>query len=290
MKTASFSRLPALQPFFSIAWSRTPTWSDPRIVVLLLLASYIILGITQLGFNRSPAQILVIIGAACLLDMGLGKLFRRQLLFPLSAAITGCSLSILTNYAHGLWLPLIPVFLAISSKYLFTVRDRHVFNPALFGITVSLLAARGAISAAPAYQWGGSAAMIAFIVTAAVLLFALRIQRTVLMVSFLLFYGVQTLVRAILMHHLIPPESIILGTIGSPAFYLFTFFMITDPATSPRTVSGQVQMALAITLIDFGLHTRESLPTQTVADGLPAPKIHWLPATLAPARRLLWRC
>jgi Na+-translocating ferredoxin:NAD+ oxidoreductase RnfD subunit len=271
-------------------WDRTPSLSDPRLPVLGVLALYVVLGITVLGFNRSPAQILLIVSAACLLDMLFHWLFRRSggagekifgqvngstsstpqipitsskktVLFPLSAAITSCSLSILTNFAHGLWLPVVPVFFAISSKYLFTVKGRHVFNPALFGITISLLVGRGMISASPAYQWGGSVAMVAFIVTAALVLFAFRIQRTALIVSFLGFYAIQLGVRAYLMYHLIPPQTLLMGALTSPAFYLFTFFMITDPATSPRTRKGQIGMSLSIVLIDLYLHKFESLST-----------------------------
>jgi enediyne biosynthesis protein E4 len=268
------SKLPKPQ---SWQWERTPSFSDPRLSVLGVLALYIVLGVTVLGFNRSPTQILLIISSACLLDMLFHWLFRERfegekettttsnpfkaLLFPLSAAITGCSLSILTNFAHGLWLPLVPVFLAIASKYLITVKGRHVFNPALFGITMSLLVGHGMISASPAYQWGGSVAMVMFIVTAALLLFVFRIQRTALIISFLAFYAIQLGVRAYLMRHLLPPETLLMGALTSPAFYLFTFFMITDPATSPRTVKGQIGMSLCIVFIDLYLHKFETLST-----------------------------
>ncbi|MEA5581227.1 FG-GAP-like repeat-containing protein [Nodularia harveyana UHCC-0300] len=247
-------------------WERKPSLSDPRLAILAILISYIILGITVLGFNRSPAQILLIISSACAFDMLLHWLFKqRQLLFPLSAAITGCSLSILTNFAHGSWLPLVPVFFAISSKYLFTAQRRHIYNPALFGITASLFLGNGLISAAPAYQWGGSIAIIIFIITAALLLFALRINRTALIISFLGFYTIQLGIRAYLMHDLIPAETIVMGALSSPAFYLFTFFMITDPGTSPPTKKGQIWMSLIIVILDLYLHKFESLSTFFIA-------------------------
>ncbi|HYW18904.1 MAG TPA: FG-GAP-like repeat-containing protein [Nodularia sp. (in: cyanobacteria)] len=247
---------------FHWQWERKPSLSDPRLAILSILIFYIILGITVLGFNRSPAQILLIITAACGFDMILHWLFKqRQLLFPLSAAITGCSLSILTNFAHASWLPLVPVFFAISSKYLFTANNRHIYNPALFGITASLLLGNGLISAAPAYQWGGSIAIIIFIITAALLLFALRINRTALIISFLGFYTIQLGIRAYLMQDLIPAETIVMGALSSPAFYLFTFFMITDTATSPQTKKGQIWMSLIIVLLDLYLHKFESLST-----------------------------
>src|SRR5579859_1690581 len=61
---------------------------DPRIPVLLLLAGYLLLGFTTLGWNRSPMQVLVTSASACVLELFLGRLFGRKLEFPLSALIT----------------------------------------------------------------------------------------------------------------------------------------------------------------------------------------------------------
>ena len=238
-----------------------PRRDDPRIPVVILLSVYVAFGITVLGFNRSPAQIAVVIGTACVLDVILHRLVHRQWLFPMSAAITGLSLSILVNYAHGSWLPVVPVFLAIASKYLVTFDGRHVFNPALFGIVSALLVSDDMISVAPTYQWGGIPAVAAFVVTAAVLTFGLRIKRTTLVVSFLCLYAVALALRAWLTRYHVPPQTLFMGAATSPAFYLFAFFMITDPATSPASRRGQLLMAATIVVLDFIFHTRESLAT-----------------------------
>ncbi len=240
---------------------RIPTWKDPRVAVAALLFSYIVVGITFLGFNRSPVQIFSIVFTAVVLDLVLHRFLKRQWIFPFSALITGLSLSILVNYAHGMWLPLIPVFFAIASKYLFTVNGRLVYNPSLFGIVISLLVADNMISISPAYQWSGISSMAIVVVTAAILLFVLRIQRSALVISFLLFYTLALGLRAWLTQHHLPPETLIIGSLTAPAFYLFAFFMITDPASTPNSKKGQVLMALAIVLIDLYLHTKETLST-----------------------------
>ena len=246
----------------NIILDRKLSRDDPRIPFLAILLVYLVLGITLLGFNKSPQQILVTIAFACVLDMLLHALFKNgRVLLPLSAAITGASLSILVNYAHGAWYTLIPVFFAIASKYLITANGRHVFNPSLFGIVIALVVSDGMISASPAYQWGGTVSVAAFIVTAALVLFVFRIQRTALIVSFLGFYTASLALRAWLVRWHIPPETIILGTLTSPAFYLFTFFMITDPATSPRSTRGQVLMAFIITVTDLALHKMQAYST-----------------------------
>lgn len=250
----------------NLQWDRIPSWRDPRIPFLAILTCYVVLGITVLGFNRSPAQIIITVGAACLLDMGLHYLLReKRLLFPLSAAISGIGLSILMNYAHGLWLPLVPVFFAIASKYALTFNGRHIFNPTLFAVVICLKFADGMFSAAPAYQWGGSAAMAAFVVTAALVLFVFRIGRSALILSFLLFYFLELALRAWLTRWHVPPETLFMGAMTSPAFYLFTFFMITDPQTSPQGKWQQIGMSFCIVLIDLVLHQYESLSTLFLA-------------------------
>lgn len=243
-------------------WLRIPALKDPRVPVACILLSYLILGMTVLGFNRSPLQVGITIATAAALDM----LFHRILLggaplFPFSGIITGMGLSILINYAHGYWLAAVPPIFAIASKYLITFRGRHVYNPALFGVVACLLLTDGMISTSPSYQWGGSYAIVAFVITLALFFFVLRIKRIVLILSFLGFYSIALLLRAWLTRWHMPMETWVMGALTAPAFYLFTFFMITDPMTSPGSRSGQIIVALGIVVFDFALHLKESLFT-----------------------------
>jgi hypothetical protein len=49
---------------------------DPRLSICFLLFSYLVLGITVLGFNRTPIQILTTSFSACLLEMALFYFFK----------------------------------------------------------------------------------------------------------------------------------------------------------------------------------------------------------------------
>lgn len=253
---------PQSKHLFGLTPMSIPSLSDPRWPFALILTLYGILGFTLFGFNRTPLQMFLIVSSGALLDVTLSAILKRRWVFPLSAYISCCSLALLLNYSHQNWLLFLPVYLTVGSKYVLTFKGRHVFNPSMFGVATSLLLAGDLITTAPAYQWaGGEITMTAFIFMAALVLFFFKIQKTWLVASFLFFYAIQTAIRAVIMKHHIPPEMLFIGTIASPPFFIFTFYMITDPATSPKSPKAQVLFALVLTLVDLYLHVFESVFT-----------------------------
>ena len=132
-------------------------WRDPRVAVALILFTYLVLGFTFLGFNRSPWQVAVTSISACALEGGLTWAIKRTIIFPLSALVTSFGLSLLLNYSHSFGLLFVPVLLAIGSKYILTFNRKHAYNPAQIAVTLCLLFSQGLITSAPAYQWNGIA-------------------------------------------------------------------------------------------------------------------------------------
>ncbi len=234
---------------------------DPRIPVAGILLTYLILGLTVLGFNRSPLQAITTTITCCSLDVLLTYFFKRKWIFPLSAMITSFSLSFLLNFSHDFMLLFIPIFFAIGSKYIFNLNGKHFFNPAMMGVALSLLFSEELITASPAYQWNGIGAMSLFIITLGLLFVIPKVGRTWLVLSFLFFFSIQTALRAWIMKHHLPFETLFLGTLSSPAFYIFTFFMITDPATSPKSKKDQILVGFLLATIDLALHLRQSYYT-----------------------------
>jgi hypothetical protein len=231
---------------------------DVRYIVLAILVIYLILGFTVLGFNRTPTQAIITCLCTMIFEVVLCYIFKKKLIFPLSALITSCSLSLLLNYSHNYWILLAPVFFSIGSKYFFTLDGKHVFNPAQIAVTLSLLITSGLITAAPAYQWNGIESMGAFIAMLGIFFLLPRINRHWLVISFLITFTIQTFLRAQIMKHHLPFETLFLGTLTSPPFFLFTFFMITDPATSPKSKKAQIWIGIAIATIDLLFHLRQS--------------------------------
>ena len=234
---------------------------DVRYVFTGILLTYNILGITVLGFNRSWLQVLITVVAGVLLHLFYDFVFFRKFFFPISAVTSSLGLCLLVNYGHSLIYPFVPIFFAISSKYFFNFKGRHTFNPALMGVTLSLLIASDFISSAPAYQWNGVAAMALLIILPALILFMPKIKRGYLVVSFLLVFTLQITLRSILIRHYLPFNTLFFGTITSPAFFLFTFFMITDPMTSPAGKKQQIIVGVSLALLDLIFHLFSSYHT-----------------------------
>ncbi len=242
-----------------------PPISDMRWRIFMLLFIYLLMGMTILGFGRKPLHVFLLIALGGLLDLVLNLLIRKQKIFPLSAMVSCCSMAIILNWSYDFHNLFLPVFICIASKYIFTFNGKHFFNPSLFAIVFCILFGGEYITLSPSYQWYGSAEsawfMLYFMMTGVLLLFVFKINRGWLIVSFLSVFVIQTIVRAYVMQHIIPFETLFVGALTSPAFYLFTFFMITDPATSPTTRNQQIIVGTSIALLDFFFHMKYSLYT-----------------------------
>jgi len=238
-----------------------PNLLNPKYVVCFILFLYNVLGVTVLGFNRTYTQIFMTVIACAILQVVLDQTFKKKIVFPWSAITTGFGLSILLNYGHSLLLPLVPVFLAIASKFFFTFKGKHVFNPGLMGVVLSLLLTNEFISPAPAYQWHGLSSMSLFIIMPSLFLFMPKINRHYLVGTFLGVFTLQLILRSIFIKHYLPFNTLFFGTITSPPFFLFVFFMITDPATTPSDRKQQVYVGAILAILDLLFHLFRSYHT-----------------------------
>jgi Na+-translocating ferredoxin:NAD+ oxidoreductase RnfD subunit len=146
----------------------------------------------------------------------------------------------------------------MASKYIFRVavgvdRDgkpvlRHVFNPSNFGITVTLLLFP-TVGIAPPYQFTENTSGVVDWILPLIIICTgsyLNIKatgRAPLIIAWVFAFAVQAVVRAAI--HGAPIEGELLPLTGF-AFMLFTFYMITDPATSPSKTTSQVGFAVGV--------------------------------------------
>src|SRR5436305_14489133 len=243
---------------------------DMRLAALRRFATAItvlnVLGHTVLGFEQSLATpvtaVLVAYATEILLELveswrlgrgprflgGFGKLVD----FLLSAHITGLAVSMLL-YANERLPPVaFAAAVAISSKHLFRVGTngarRHFFNPSNLGITATLLAFPWVGIAQP-YMFtenlrGGWAWLLpAIIVCSGSFLNGVFTRTPPLILTWLGAFVLQAAVRHFVFGNLFLPS---LNPMTGVAFLLFTFYMVTDPATTPTTVRGQMGFGAAM--------------------------------------------
>lgn len=226
-----------------------PGLSDPRLVQIGILAAFTLLGKFLLGFEVAWLQIAVAVLTACLLDAALS--YRRSdiLLVPASALISGLSLGLLLR-SPEFWPFLLAGAVTVVAKHFIRVRDSHVFNPSNFGLVVALALPWADGRVTPG-QWGDSWVLL-FLILNLGFFIIYRIRRLHLVATFILSFAAFGLVRSALE---LSSVYSLYASLVSGSFLLFTFFMITDPMTSPGTVSGRVLYAVVVAAVDAVLRS-----------------------------------
>ena len=243
---------------------------DMRLAALRRFATAItllnVLGHTVLGFEQSLAQPIVAVATAYAMEMLLELLESRRLGrrprflgsgvrlvdFLLSPHITGLAVAMLL-YANDRLLPIaFAAATAIGSKYIFRVGlnggQRHFFNPSNLGITATLLAFPWVGIAQP-YMFTenlsgiGDWILPAIIIASGSFLNAKLTKRIPLILGWLGAFVLQATVRHFLLGNLFLPS---LNPMTGVAYLLFTFYMVTDPATTPSSVRGQVAFGASV--------------------------------------------
>jgi hypothetical protein len=232
-----------------------------------------ILGHLFFGFEQSYAQPLVAVAAAyvteLLLELIDARCNRRPLRFTgggarkfidflLSAHITGLACAMLLYANERLGPVIFAAVVAICSKCLLRVPaergTRHFFNPSNFGITVTLLCFAW-VSVAPPYQFTenmtgvGDWILPAVIVCTGTFLNARFTRRLPLIAAWLGGFITQAALRSFFLDT--PFEAGLIPMTGV-AFILYTFYMVTDPATTPNARRDQIAFGLSIAAV-YGL-------------------------------------
>lgn len=214
---------------------------DPRLYQIGVLGSLLVYGVTRLDLEIRPLAAALLLGTVLATQYLCTLLWRLPAFDGRSALISGLSLCLLlrTNF---LALAVATAVITIAAKFVIRVRGKHVFNPTNFGI-VAMMLATGQVWVSPG-QWG-SAAFLAFLIACLGGLVVNRAARSDVTYAFLAFYLAVLFGRALWLGQ---PMSIPLHQLGSGAFLIFTFFMISDPKTTPDSRAGRILFALLVAL------------------------------------------
>lgn len=165
---------------------------------------------------------------------------------PLSPTITAFSLCLLLRTSAP-WMSPLAAALAIGSKRLLNIDGRHIWNPANFGLIAATILS-DSVWISPG-QWGTSAP---FVITAAGVgaMIVTLAGRGDTVAAFLGSYALLMLGRG---YWLGDPMAVSLHRLSSGALYVFAFFMISDPRTTPRRRDMRVVFAAVVAAVGFAL-------------------------------------
>jgi hypothetical protein len=225
-----------------------------------------ILGHTLFGFEQAWAQPLVSLATAYACELfcewmearaearrpRFSGSVREFVDFLLPAHITGLAVAMLL-YASDHLLPImLASAIAIASKNTLRLqvngRFRHFLNPSNFGITVTLLLFPW-VGIAPPYHFtenlGGAGYWIlpAIICASGTMINYRFTGRMPLILAWLGSFVAQAATRSLLFDTSLPAA---LNPMTGVAFVLFTFYMVTDPATTPVSKKNQIMFGCSV--------------------------------------------
>lgn len=220
---------------------------DARHFQIAYLSLFLVYGIIELGWDADLAKIGMTIGACLGMQALLSLATGKDLGSLKSALISSLGLCLLFK-ANLITTVLIAAALTIASKFLIKVNRKHIFNPVNFGIVMGM-ALTGDAWVSPG-QWGSSAVLLYFM-GAAALLVLLKVGRIDTSLTFLLAFGGMEFVRTVL--YLGWPVDHFLHLMTNGTVLLFTFFMITDPMTTPNHPRARIIWSVLVAALTFSL-------------------------------------
>lgn len=253
-----------------------PSKPDLRIAALrrfgIAITVLTVLGHTVLGFEQSVAQVLVALATtysmALLLEFIEARQYGRRprytggymalIDFLLPAHIPALAIAMLL-YANDQLLPFaVAGAVAMTTKVLFRAPTgqgtRHFFNPSNSGIATVLLLFSW-VGIAPPYQFTENISGVwdwvlpGVIVCTGTFLNARFTKRMPLILSWVGVFALQAVLRSVAFD---TPLTAGLLPMTGLAFLLFTFYMVSDPATTPSAPRAQVVFGGAVAVV-YGL-------------------------------------
>lgn len=230
---------------------------DPRYFQILFQLIFLFYGIYHLQWYEDWLHYLISVGACLFFNYAFESIQQGKLLsfsgkqgwrlWGFSILISAASLCLLlkTNYW---WVSLLAAFLTVASKYIFRFRKKHIFNPSAFGIIATLLLTNNAWLSPG--QWGSNAVIFFFVLTLGTIVVT-RVQKLDVSLAFLLSFIGLLYWRQV--YVLSWPLDHFLHSVGTGSLLLFSFFMISDPKTSPDHTIARIIWAVLIGIVAFYL-------------------------------------
>ncbi|HEY6181476.1 MAG TPA: hypothetical protein VIW67_04470 [Terriglobales bacterium] len=218
---------------------------ENRYLAPIFISCILLAGQLSFGILESYKKTLLAIATSIAAELILGKFFYGKWPHPASAYISGISVGILVR-SPAYWPYVLCALISIVSKYVLRIKNRHIWNPSNFGISVLLFLAPEAV-ATLSIQWGNNVwPMLVIWVLGSIIIY--RVHRFNITATYVLSFLAFAFLRSWITGH---PWLAEVAPITGPMYQLFIFFMITDPKTTVRSRTGQCIVAFVIALVEM---------------------------------------
>ena len=218
---------------------------DARHFQIVYLGSFLVLGIWLLDWqNDLNKYALLILSALFVQFIGNSFVGYKKGAWK-SALITALGLCLLCK-TNNFETAILAAVIAIGSKFLIRYKGKHIFNPVNIGIIATIMLS-GDAWVSPG-QWG-SHFLILFTLGILGFLVLKKVDRIDASLTFLLVFGGLQFTRSVL--YLGWSPDVFFHQISSGTLVLFTFFMITDPMTTPNHRGARIVWVTGIAIASF---------------------------------------
>lgn len=268
---------------------------DPRYFQVIFQVIFLSYGVLILGWEADWQHISISVAGCLLFQYAADSIKAKRLMKPrefdrwgFSVLISAMSLCLLLK-TNSWQISLIASFLTVASKYIFRWNKKHIFNPSAFGIVACLLFTNDAWLSPG--QWGSDAVIFFTVITLGAIVVT-RVQKLDISLAFLLTFTGLLYWRQV--YVLGWPVDHFIHSVSTGSLLLFTFFMISDPKTSPDHPAARILWAVLIAAIAFYLAAfkwKYNTPIWILVTAAPlvpvldkifkAKKFSWSPAVLS---------
>ncbi len=227
---------------------------DPRHDQILLLTTFLLIGVMSRDWSlRLDLSLVILISTLGTQIIG-SILSQSAKINWRSALITSLSLILLLRANHYTTMA-IAGCLGISSKFLLRLKEKHIFNPANFGIVSALVLTPDAW-VSPG-QWGADSWYLMLFLSTGMMIVQ-KVGRRDTCLSFLLVYSGLIIGRNLWLGW---GWDVIEHQLSNGSLLLFAFFMISDPRSTPKAGISRIIWGVSLGVVSFSLQTIWFIPT-----------------------------
>ncbi|HEX7905682.1 MAG TPA: DUF2330 domain-containing protein [Chitinophagaceae bacterium] len=227
---------------------------DPRYFQVIFQALFLSYGILLLHWEADWIHYAISIGGCLLFQYTADSIKARRLLslnefdrWGFSVLISAMSLCLLLK-TNDWYISLLAAFITVASKYIFRWNHKHIFNPSAIGIVATLFFTKDAWLSPG--QWGSNAVIFFGVITLGTIVVT-RVQKLDVSLAFLItFIGLLYWRQVYVLGW---PLDYFMHSVSTGSLLLFTFFMISDPRTSPNHPLARIIWAVLIAVTAFYL-------------------------------------